>query len=101
MASPQSHPPEVYNSAILHEPVNIDPDGPVARVKALLAKKIRLSLQDGRVLIGNFSAYDKFGNFVLTDADEFFGDLKRELPMVIVPLTYVSAAEIGLSPATA
>jgi small nuclear ribonucleoprotein (snRNP)-like protein len=87
-------PPEHYHPSILHEPTHIDPDGPVAKVKALLLKKLRLRLADTRIVIGVFSAYDKPGHIVLTDAEETYQDQQRAVPMVIVPLTYVRELEV-------
>jgi small nuclear ribonucleoprotein (snRNP)-like protein len=97
-SSGSSPPPrEGYDSSILHEPANIDANGPVGKVKALLLKRLRLHLQDGRILIGVFSAYDKFGNFVLTDAEEHYGEQRRQMSMVIVPLSYLTAAAAEVS----
>jgi small nuclear ribonucleoprotein (snRNP)-like protein len=90
-------PPDVYDRTILHGPTNIAPDGPVGRTKSLLSRKFRLTLQDERVLLGTFSAFDKFGNIVLTEVVEGFGELKRTMPMVIVPLSYCTAGEIKVS----
>jgi small nuclear ribonucleoprotein (snRNP)-like protein len=84
-----------YNSAILHPPEITDPDGPVAKVHALLGRRMHLTLKDERWVEGNFTAFDKFGNFVLTSAEEHFRDQTRKMQMVIVPLHYVTGVQIG------
>jgi small nuclear ribonucleoprotein (snRNP)-like protein len=84
-----------YNPSILHPPTNMDPDGPVAKVQAMLGRKMRLDLKDERWVEGVFTAFDKFGNFVLTTAKEHFREQIRNLQMVIVPLDYVTGAQIG------
>jgi small nuclear ribonucleoprotein (snRNP)-like protein len=87
-----------YHPSILHDPVDVDPDGPVARVISLLRRKLKIAIKDDRVFLGTFTAYDKFGNFVLTDTEEFFRDQIRKIPMVIVPLDYVTAIEAESTP---
>lgn len=77
-----------YIPEVLHLPKN--PEGPVKEVMDLLNSQLKLSLNDGRVYIGTFTAFDKFGNFVLTSAVEEFRDEKREMQMVIVPLSSVT-----------
>jgi small nuclear ribonucleoprotein (snRNP)-like protein len=84
-----------YHSSILHDPVDVDDSGPVAQGIALLRRKLRLSLKDDRVFVGTFTAFDKFGNFVLTDAEESFRDQIRKMPMVIIPLNYVETIDAG------
>jgi small nuclear ribonucleoprotein (snRNP)-like protein len=95
MAAPDPPQPESYDPSILHEPVNVDPNGPIAKVQAMLRTTMRLSLNDGRVVEGVFAAFDKFGNFVLTDAEEKFLASTRALAMVIVPLNYIERVELG------
>lgn len=73
-----------YIPSILHMPEN--PTGPVKDVINLLNTQLRLELNDGRVYVGTFTAFDKFGNFVLTSAVEYFRDQERKMHMVIVPL---------------
>jgi small nuclear ribonucleoprotein (snRNP)-like protein len=58
---------------------------------------MRLSLRDRRLLLGRFSAYNKFGNFVLTGVEEIFGDQKRAMPMVIARLAFITATAIDPS----
>jgi small nuclear ribonucleoprotein (snRNP)-like protein len=88
-----------YDPSILHEPVDVDPDGPIPKVKALLEKKLKLSLKDGRTVEGNFAAFDKFANFVITTATERFRTQTRQIPMVIVPLDYALGVEVLEEPA--
>lgn len=76
-----------YSPAILHTPENMT--GPVAEVNGLLNSQLRLELNDERTIIGIFTAFDKFGNFVLTTATEYFRDQTRKMQMVIVPLNFV------------
>jgi small nuclear ribonucleoprotein (snRNP)-like protein len=87
-----------YDASILHQPADVDPSGPVARVMALLRKKLRLALKDGRTFVGTFTGYDKFGNFVLTEAEEFFRNKIRRIPMAIIPLNSITAAEVEREP---
>ena len=87
--SSQTTIPCEYVPEILHMPNN--PEGPVKEVMDLLNSQLKLSLSDERTYIGTFTAFDKFGNFVLTNATEYFREEKREMQMVIVPLTYVTA----------
>jgi small nuclear ribonucleoprotein (snRNP)-like protein len=95
MAAPDPPQPDAYDPSILHDPVNVDPDGPVAKVQAMLRKRMRLSLRDERVVEGAFTAFDKFGNFVLTDAVETFREYLRTMTMVIIPLSYVERVELS------
>ena len=78
-----------YNQKILHLPT--DPKGSVLEVYNLIQQKVtlKLELKDGRVVIGTFTAFDKFGNFAITNAVEEFRDEKRNMQMVIVPLDYI------------
>ena len=78
-----------YIPEILHMPEN--PQGPVKEVIGLLNSQLKLTLNDERIYIGKFTAFDKFGNFVLTDAVESFREETREMQMVIVPLKYVTS----------
>jgi small nuclear ribonucleoprotein (snRNP)-like protein len=94
MAAPDPPQADAYDPSILHDPVNVDPDGPIAKVQAMLRRTMRLSLRDGRVVEGKFTAFDKFGNFVLTDAHETFRESKRPMTMVIIPLNYVEKVEL-------
>ena len=86
-----------YDASILHDPVDYAPDGPIAKVKALLEKKLKLSLKDERIVEGSFSAFDKFGNMVLNDVEESFREEKRSMGMLIVPLDYVTKIEMEKS----
>jgi small nuclear ribonucleoprotein (snRNP)-like protein len=95
MARPIPSLTDGYDPSILHDPVDVDPDGPVARVLALLRRTLRLTLNDERVFSGCFTAYDKFGNFVLTNADEHFRGQVRHMKMVIIPLDHVVQIEAG------
>ena len=89
-----------YDPSILHDPVDYPPDGPIAKVIGLLEKTLRLCLKDERQVIGKFTAFDKFGNIVLTEANEIFREKPRKLPMVIVPLDYVVKLELCTDPPT-
>ncbi|OHT04908.1 hypothetical protein TRFO_27530 [Tritrichomonas foetus] len=46
-------------------------------------------MKDDRHVTGTFTAFDKFGNFVLTSATEFFREEERKMQMMIVPLDFV------------
>jgi hypothetical protein len=72
--SPPPGPDDFYDATILHEPPNNDLNGPATRAKSFLSRRLRLSLKDQQVLFGTFSAYDTFGNIVLTKAEETFGN---------------------------
>lgn len=88
-----------YDPAILHQPVDYDPNGPIAKVIGLLHKTLKATLKDKRVVEGIFTAFDKFGNMVLTSCKEQFeGQPQRKLPMVILPLDYLEHIELVLNP---
>jgi small nuclear ribonucleoprotein (snRNP)-like protein len=91
---------ERYDPSILHDPVDVDSDGPIARMMSLLRRKLRLVHTDERIFLGTFTGYDKFGNFVLTATEEFFRDQIRKIPMAIIPLNYVTAIEAERTPHT-
>lgn len=78
-----------YDPKILHLPSATD--GPIADVKALLNWTLKLETNDERTFIGEFIAFDKFGNFVLSDATEYFRDQTRQMNMVVVPLSFVKS----------
>ena len=86
-----------YDPSILHMPEN--PTGDVLTVMNMVKEEVqlRLDLKDERVYTGSFAAFDKFGNFVLTGAKEYFRDEIREMPTVIIPLDFVT--KIGSKPA--
>jgi len=73
-----------YHPQILHNPENSE--GAILAVKDMLNYLLKLEITDGRIYEGVFTAFDKFGNFVLTDSKEMFRDQIRPMPMVIVPL---------------
>ena len=87
-----------YDPSILHDPVDYPADGPIAKVIGLLEKTLRLGLKDERQVVGVFTAFDKFGNIVLTKAYETFRESKRKMSMVIVPLDYVVKIEMSSDP---
>ena len=72
-----------------------------ARVCGLLDRLLRITLADGRVLIGKFTCFDKQKNVLLTEAREqryLEGgdlrappDLERHLGLVLVPRKYITA----------
>ena len=76
-----------YDPKILHAPVN--PEGSVAEVISLLHWNLKLILKDERTFTGELIAFDKFGNFVLSNVKEYFRDQKREMKMVVIPLENV------------
>ncbi|KAH0789899.1 Sm protein [Histomonas meleagridis] len=86
-----------YDPSILHMPEN--PTGDVLAVANMIKEEVqlRLELKDDRVYTGSFAAFDKFGNFVLTGAKEYFRDEIREMPTVIIPLDFVT--KVGSKPA--
>ena len=76
-----------YDPKILHNPIN--PEGSVADVVSLLHWILKLNLKDERTFVGEFIAFDKFGNFVLSNAKEYFHEQTREMKMVVIPLENV------------
>ena len=68
-----------------------------AAVKELLDNHLRVTLTDGRILIGQFSCYDKQRNVLLTEVSEYRkgedGRLggRRNLGIVLVPRRWISA----------
>ena len=83
-----------YDPTIIHEPKDVDPNGPVAKVIKLLKQTLRLTLRDGRLFEGIFTAFDKFANIVLIDVDTYFEDIKHRAKTVIVPLDYLDKVEM-------
>ena len=85
-----NQPKEIYDESILHQPK--DPKNEVLDVYNLVQNEVilRLEVKDERVFIGEFTAFDKFGNFVLTNAKELFRDEERKMKMVIIPLDFVT-----------
>jgi small nuclear ribonucleoprotein (snRNP)-like protein len=90
-----------YDPSILHAPVDVDPEGPVAKVQFLLGHTLRLTMKDSRVVVGTFVAYDKFGNFVLSNAEETFETRTRPTAMVVIGLEFIAGVEVGPVPAAA
>ena len=72
-----------------------------ARVCELLDRLLRITLSDGRVLVGKFTCFDKQRNILLTEAREqryLEGgdlrappDLESHLGLVLVPRKYVTS----------
>ena len=83
-----------YYPSILHEPRDYTAGSPIGRVKELLLSTLVLSIKDDRIIEGRFTAFDKFGNFVLCDAVETFRDSTREMRMVVVPLEWVTRVQV-------
>ena len=86
--------PESYDSAILHDPVDVDPEGPIAQVMQLLDKTLRIYLKDGRIYEGSFVFFDRFGSFVLNEAEETFLGRKASLDAACIPFDYVEKIEL-------
>lgn len=82
-----------YSEQILHLPT--EQTGPIKEVIDLLGKVMKLELKDDRTYIGTFTAFDKFGNFVLKSADEYFREFQRKINIVIVPLDYVTKVSVS------
>lgn len=66
-----------------------------AQLKKHLDAALRVSLTDGRVIIGRFSCYDKQQNVLLTDAREFRSPdctgQSRNIGIVLVPRRWIVA----------
>ena len=72
-----------------------------ARVCELLDGLLRITLTDGRILVGKFVCFDKQRNVLLGEAHEQRyvesndlrapPDLERQLGMVLVPRRYIAA----------
>lgn len=51
--------------------MSLQPPGKGAKMAAYVNYRMRLTMSDGRVIIGTFMAYDKFMNVILADSEEF------------------------------
>mmetsp|Transcript_14391 Transcript_14391/g.34039 ORF Transcript_14391/g.34039 Transcript_14391/m.34039 type:complete len:99 (-) Transcript_14391:380-676(-) len=83
----------------------VAPEGEAARetLRRLLGKKLRCTLSDGRVVVGDFHALDKLKNFILVSceetrmvAEDLTGNecVKRKLGMVMVPGKHLVSCEV-------
>jgi small nuclear ribonucleoprotein (snRNP)-like protein len=72
----------------------------VSRLKQHLDAFLRVTLTDGRILIGTFACFDKQRNILLNDAREFRAPLaddqprsrsERNLGIVLVPRRWITA----------
>ncbi len=63
------------------------------RVRDHLDELLRVTLTDGRVLVGKFSCFDKQRNVLLIEAREqrLDTDLERHLGLVLVPRRWITA----------
>ncbi|KAJ3119317.1 hypothetical protein HK098_005600 [Nowakowskiella sp. JEL0407] len=63
-----------------------EPEHPaVVEIKSYLNTKVRVSVLDGRVLIGNFVALDYMKNVLLNGATQYFQDDSKFIGMIMVP----------------
>ena len=75
---------ETYNETILHVPKDLS--GEMGEMMNLIGNDLKVQTKDERIFIGEFSAFDKFGNIVLVNAKEEFHGLTRKTLMVVIPL---------------
>lgn len=72
-------------------------------VTALLDAPLRVTLTDGRILVGQFTCFDKQKNVLLTEVSEYRqqegGVLggRRNLGIVLVPRGWITACHAGVA----
>ena len=84
---------------------DVPPDSARAKVSKRLDKRLRVTLTDGRMVVGTFSCFDKQRNILLTETkelrsgskpDELKPELERHLGIVLVPRKhYVAVQALG------
>ncbi|OAD79409.1 hypothetical protein PHYBLDRAFT_139438 [Phycomyces blakesleeanus NRRL 1555(-)] len=57
----------------------------IQRLRTYLNFKTRIQISDGRTFIGVFMCVDKDKNIILAHAEEFRGDEKRLVGLVMIP----------------
>ncbi|KDN44472.1 hypothetical protein RSAG8_05519, partial [Rhizoctonia solani AG-8 WAC10335] len=70
----------------------------VQELNSLLAKTLRVAIQDGRSFIGTFACIDREKNIVLSSTDEYppphSSDGPRFVGLIMVPWRYVVSVEL-------
>ncbi|CAE6507286.1 unnamed protein product [Rhizoctonia solani] len=70
----------------------------VQELNSLLAKTLRIAIQDGRSFIGTFACIDREKNIVLSSTDEYppphSPDGPRFVGLIMVPWRYVVSVEL-------
>ncbi|KZT08967.1 uncharacterized protein LAESUDRAFT_723272, partial [Laetiporus sulphureus 93-53] len=77
--------------------------GSIQRLKALLRKTLRVTIQDGRIFLGTFVGTDKHLNILLVNSEEYRigpdavdGDPNgRFVGQILVPWRLVQKVEVG------
>uniref|UniRef100_A0A7R9YU88 Sm domain-containing protein n=1 Tax=Chlamydomonas euryale TaxID=1486919 RepID=A0A7R9YU88_9CHLO len=74
-------------------------DDPVARVRKLLYRRLRVVLADGRTLLGDLQAFDKQGNLILGATRETVSTSsgrkeERTIGIVLIPRDQQKAVEL-------
>lgn len=75
----------------------ISPEEAHAMLSTTLRLTYRITIQDGRVFLGNFACIDREKNVVLTNAEEHREDLTpngRYVGLIMIPWRWVVKAEV-------
>ncbi|KAL1936230.1 hypothetical protein VTP01DRAFT_364 [Rhizomucor pusillus] len=65
----------------------------IRQLRSYLNFKARITISDGRVFIGTFVCTDKEKNIILAHTEEFRGDEKRLVGLVMIPGKHLVKAE--------
>ncbi|RUS30493.1 hypothetical protein BC938DRAFT_479309 [Jimgerdemannia flammicorona] len=66
----------------------------IARLRSYLNLKARVHASDGRVFLGTFVCTDKERNVILAHTEEFSGQEKRQVGLVMIPGKHLVKIEI-------
>ncbi|RIA93293.1 hypothetical protein C1645_762727 [Glomus cerebriforme] len=66
----------------------------IKQLRSYLNLRTRITASDNRVFIGIFMCIDKYKNIILSQTEEFRGDEKRFVGLVMIPGKHIVKAEI-------
>ena len=74
------------------------------KIRDLLNRRLRVSVQDGRIIIGTFVCVDPDCNMILSQCNEYTpdaledSDVPRRLQLAMIPGKYATRIEVGKQP---